>query len=107
MGWVCRGDGSRAGEVVAVVSGLPGFGIVFEAGRAPRRWWAGEDGIRRWADNDQPVDIPMPDAPDVVDATGVSIGNSDIEDSSTQGNGTPEEGRVPILGEYPTQADLP
>ena len=26
---------------------------------------------------------------------------------SERGDGTPEEGRVPILGEYPTQADLP
>jgi hypothetical protein len=25
-----------------------------------RHWYAGEDGVRRWADNDEPLDIPRP-----------------------------------------------
>ena len=25
-----------------------------------RNWYAGDDGVRRWADTNEPVDIPMP-----------------------------------------------
>jgi len=42
---------------------LRGFGLVFGAGGV-RNWYVGQDGIRRWADNDKPVDIPAPGAPE-------------------------------------------
>lgn len=44
------------------MTGLRGFGLRIEGG-TPRNWYAGDDGVRRWADNDQPVDIPTPEAP--------------------------------------------
>lgn len=44
---------------------LRGFGMTFDLQRGSiRRWYAGEDGVQRWADNDQPVDTPTPDAPE-------------------------------------------
>lgn len=39
------------------MSGLRGFGFTFENGRA-RNWYVGADGVKRWADNDQPVETP-------------------------------------------------
>ena len=43
---------------------LRGFGFVFKVGAGTtRNWYAGQDGIRRWSDNDQPMDTPVPDAP--------------------------------------------
>lgn len=45
---------------------LRGFGMVFGAGGV-RNWYVGADGIRRWADNDQPVDTPTPEAPEPLD----------------------------------------
>ena len=41
---------------------LRGFGFVFGGGRT-RNWYVGADGVRRWADNDQPMDTAMPDRP--------------------------------------------
>lgn len=43
---------------------MRGFGttFTFPGGRA-RSWYVGEDGVKRWADTDSPVDIPTPDAP--------------------------------------------
>ena len=44
---------------------MRGFGMDFDLKRGTSRaWYAGDDGIKRWADNDQPVDIPTPDAPE-------------------------------------------
>lgn len=41
---------------------LRGFGLVFGAGGV-RNWYVGADGIRRWSDNDQPMDTAVPDSP--------------------------------------------
>jgi hypothetical protein len=48
------------------MTGLRGFGMTIEGGTV-RKWYAGEDGVRRWADNDQPVDISTPEAPMNID----------------------------------------
>jgi len=43
---------------------LRGFGFVFKVGAGTTRsWYAGQDGVRRWTDNDQPMDTPAPDRP--------------------------------------------
>lgn len=39
--------------------GLRGFGVTITPGGA-RNWYAGADGVRRWANNDQPCDPPPP-----------------------------------------------
>jgi len=40
------------------MTGLPGFGLhITIPGMASRKWYAGKDGIQRWADNDQPMAI--------------------------------------------------
>ncbi len=36
---------------------LRGFGFVFEGG-AVRNWYQGKDGVKRWANNDEPVGLP-------------------------------------------------
>lgn len=47
---------------------MRGFGMTFDLERgSARQWYAGEDGIRRWADNDKPVDTPTPDAPEPME----------------------------------------
>ena len=38
-------------------AGLRGFGVTITHGGA-RNWYAGADGVRRWAGNDQPCDTP-------------------------------------------------
>lgn len=46
---------------------LRGFGMTFDFQRGSvRRWYAGEDGVQRWADNDQPC-TPAPAAPEPMD----------------------------------------
>lgn len=36
---------------------LRGFGMVFDCERGGvRNWYMGKDGVRRWADSDEPVD---------------------------------------------------
>lgn len=36
---------------------LRGFGMTFDTQTGVvRRWYVGSDGVKRWADNDQPVD---------------------------------------------------
>ena len=39
---------------------LRGFGLTVTAGK-PRGWYVGFDGVRRWADNDQPCATTMND----------------------------------------------
>lgn len=47
---------------------MRGFGFEFDLrGGTVRNWYAGQDGIRRWADNDQPVDTPTPEAPEPME----------------------------------------
>lgn len=41
-----------AGQTAKV---LRGFGFAFSAS-GTRRWYVGADGVKRWADNDKPVD---------------------------------------------------
>ena len=71
---------------------MRGFGMVIELGNGSRKWYAGEDGVRRWADNDHPVDIAKPLA---------------IEPIASEGNpnwaGPYEKAPLPI---YPNQSDL-
>lgn len=41
---------------------LRGLDLVFGAGGV-RDWYVDADGIRRWSDNDQPMDTPVPNRP--------------------------------------------
>ena len=41
---------------------LRGFGFTYDmATGTSRTWYYGEDGVKRWADNDQPVDTQPQD----------------------------------------------
>ena len=46
-------------EPERATAGLRGFGVTITPGGA-RNWYAGADGVRRWANNDQPCDPPPP-----------------------------------------------
>ena len=40
---------------------MRGFGFVFENGRV-RNWYCNDDGVQKWADTDEPVTPPAPQA---------------------------------------------
>ena len=42
-----------------------GFGFTFDSGFL-RRWYMGRDGIRRWVDNDAPVEPSQPSKKDTT-----------------------------------------
>ena len=44
---------------------LRGFGMTWQNGAPPRGWYFGADGIKRWLDNDEPVETPPANAPEV------------------------------------------
>jgi len=50
---------AAVGRPVPERTGLRGFGVTITPGGA-RNWYAGADGVRRWASNDQPCDPPPP-----------------------------------------------
>ena len=50
----------RVVRPVAERAGLRGFGVTITPGGA-RNWYAGGDGVRRWANNDQPCEEPRCD----------------------------------------------
>ncbi len=81
------------------MSGLRGFGFVFENGRC-RNWYVGADGVKRWVAGNQPVD----DGLDSVDCTGVLIGNTDIPVPEYAPTEPKERPPLPI---YPRARDLP